>query len=227
MSWQSTLWAVTLKPERLEGVCDAAHVTLCLLANRADERGRNAFYSVSTMAKMRGLNERTIRRHLAQLEAAGLIVRGDQRFVAHIPANKRPVVWNLCHRPIGELDDPDLGVTSVTPQEVPGPVDNSPSRGDIRVTPNASRGDTKRPLGVTPGVRQEVINNPIDQVTYLSNQGDAEIVEISRPDRECIHDEIALMYHDKRTGTSRPRCPYCRQRGDFITLKPVEEPAHA
>jgi len=38
---------------------------------------------------------RTVRRRLAELEARGIIARGDQRAVEHLPADKRPIVWDV------------------------------------------------------------------------------------------------------------------------------------
>lgn len=224
MSWQSTAWAVTLKPERLGDVGDAAHVTLCLLANRADERGRGAFYSAGTIAKMRGISTRTVRRHLDALEAAGLIRRGDQRLVQHLPPNRRPIVWNLCHRPIEEAPEPETGVTVMTPQ----PGDNSPSRGDSNDTPGMVRGDTQSGLGVTPGVTQEVFNTSIDRPTYLSTDSSVELTRQTRKDRDCIHGQTAEMY-TSRQGETLPMCPFCRRQEpkDCIKLAPIEETAHA
>ena len=230
MSWQSTAWSVTLKPERLQGVSDAAHITLCLLANRADERGRGVFYSLGAIAKMRGLTTRTIQRHMVELAEAGLITHGDQRLVQHIPSNRRPTVWNLCHRPIGELgEDLNLGVTHLSPQDST-PVDNYPSRGDTSVTPEGVRGDMKPPLGVTPGVVQDVSNTSTERVTYLGTESDAdlstgaEVTTTSRPDRECVHDFPARFIIIRKTGQSVPECPYCRRTKspEVITLKPLE-----
>lgn len=230
MSWQSTAWAVTLKPERLQGVSDAAHITLCLLANRADEKGRGVHYSIATIAKMRGLSTRTIQRHFGELAEAGLIRHGDQRLVQHIPSNRRPTVWNLCHKPIGELDhDPDPGVTEMSPHEL-APVDNSASRGDRNVTPEGSRGDTTRRSGVTPGVVQDVSNTSIERLTYSSTDGDGdlstgpEVTTTSRPDRECVHDFPARFITIRKTGDTMPECPFCRRSKEptVIELKPLE-----
>ncbi|WP_154677068.1 hypothetical protein [Parafrankia discariae] len=66
------------------------------LAERADSRGCGAWQAAATMAATLGMHVSKIRAYLALLESDGLIVRGDQSLVEHIPGGHRPVVWNLC-----------------------------------------------------------------------------------------------------------------------------------
>jgi hypothetical protein len=47
------------------------------------------------IAKLSGISVRLTRERIAELERIGVIVRGDQRLVEHIQANRRPVVWDL------------------------------------------------------------------------------------------------------------------------------------
>lgn len=91
MSVQAITWvleeAVDLRPHLV--------ATLIGLANHADGTGQGAYPSQATLARYARKTPRGVRNDLAQLEADGLIERGDQRLVQHIAADERPVVWNL------------------------------------------------------------------------------------------------------------------------------------
>jgi hypothetical protein len=69
--------------------------TLMGLANHADHEGRGARAAQATLGKYARKTDRQIRRDLTELEELGLIRRGDQRLVAHLPPMKRPIVWDL------------------------------------------------------------------------------------------------------------------------------------
>jgi hypothetical protein len=68
---------------------------LMVLADKADESGCAAYPSQKTLAKRARKSERSVRNDLATLEDLKLIRRGDQSLVAHFPADRRPVVWDL------------------------------------------------------------------------------------------------------------------------------------
>lgn len=223
LSIEGILWAMKLKPEQLVDVPPAAHVTLITLANFTDDYGRNAWPSRETLADSRGLSVKTIGRHLAALEEAGLVVRGDQEYVRHIPRNRRPVVWNLGISGGTPLtpQNGDFGGTSSVPS-------NPVSGGTPGVLSDPLWGDTIRPSGGTPGVLQP-INNPLSkEVTYLSQDGTQQrnIEGPGFPDRDCVHGAAAETFDDRRTKSTQPKCPYCRKAG-AITLAPVEgDPAN-
>lgn len=65
------------------------------LANHAGADGRGSYPSQARLAWYARCSERTVRRYLVRAQEAGLIRPGDQRFVLHLPADKRPVVWDL------------------------------------------------------------------------------------------------------------------------------------
>lgn len=65
------------------------------IANHADAHGRNAFPSQATLAEYAECSDRSVRRKLSELEALGVIARGDQRLVSHLPRDRRPVVWDI------------------------------------------------------------------------------------------------------------------------------------
>jgi hypothetical protein len=85
------LWAFKHAP-----VSDSAErLVLMTLADAADEDGCNAYLSHSTIAERAMIDSRTVRRKLPELEARGLIARGDQTAANHLPADKRPVVYDV------------------------------------------------------------------------------------------------------------------------------------
>lgn len=69
---------------------------LLILAEHANTEGKRSWRSKRKIAVTLGVSERSVQRWYKELIAAGLIVPGDQAYVAHIPANQRPVVYNLC-----------------------------------------------------------------------------------------------------------------------------------
>ena len=91
MSVEAISWALNDAP----GVPAPLVVVLIGLANHAGPDGRGAYPSQATLARYARKDPRTVRRDLARLEALGLIRRGDQRLVEHLPADRRPVVWDL------------------------------------------------------------------------------------------------------------------------------------
>ncbi len=133
------------------------------LANHAGSDGRGAYPSQARLAWYARCSERTVRRHLVRAQKAGLISPGDQRFVLHLPADKRPVVWDLpIHlkraapesagrpgRPRKVRTEPgNPPDTDDPPNEFPGQ-DASENRADTGV-----RADTGDQIGGTPEVNR-------------------------------------------------------------------------
>lgn len=122
-----------------------AKLVLIGLANHADSNGANAHPGAPTLAKYADCSRRSVVRKLKELEAVGLIVRGDQRLVAHLRGDRRPIVWDLVTE---GLFTPSLRSRrdNLSPRK---PVDNPPDdvtpespRDDHDVTGRASRRDT-------------------------------------------------------------------------------------
>jgi hypothetical protein len=91
VSVRCVTWALEKAP-----VQDPTQVLLLIaLADRANEDGMSAWPSQEWLAQRARCSTRTVRRHLVELEHAGVIRRGDQRSVAHLRVDKRPVVWDL------------------------------------------------------------------------------------------------------------------------------------
>lgn len=106
MSVQAMSWAMeqqkVIEPS-------ARHVLLCL-ANYAGQDGRAAFPAVSRLAVDTGYSERTVQYRLRDLEAAGLILRGNQAIAAAYVDrhDRRPVVYDLAIKR-GAADAPRNG----------------------------------------------------------------------------------------------------------------------
>ncbi|PWR14600.1 hypothetical protein DKT69_15570 [Micromonospora sicca] len=91
MSIEAVSWALNEAPD----VPPRCLAVLIGLANHADAGGRAAFPSQERLAHYARKTVRSVRRDLDELERLGLIRRGDQRHTAFLPADRRPVVWNL------------------------------------------------------------------------------------------------------------------------------------
>lgn len=65
------------------------------LANHADNKGQAAYPSIDTLAWYARKERRATRRDLKALAALGLIRRGNQAYVLHLPPDKRPIVYDL------------------------------------------------------------------------------------------------------------------------------------
>lgn len=147
MSWQAMAWADSLPID--DSLPMGAYRVLLKMANAADPEGKGVFRTVERLAQELGRDVRSIRRYIKTLLDQKLIVEGDQQLVSHIPANRRPKVYNLNMQPIEEMQasfeiDPSAVTTTVTPKAV----DNSPPRGDSVI----HRGDSHVHSGVTTAV---------------------------------------------------------------------------
>lgn len=92
MSLDAMVWALKHAP-----VDDPiAHLVLIGLADHADPDGREARPSQKRLAEYVNVTDRTVRTKLRLLEESGLIVPGDYQTVAHLRADRRPLVWDLC-----------------------------------------------------------------------------------------------------------------------------------
>jgi hypothetical protein len=72
-----------------------AKLVLLALANHANDDGTAAWPSQKTIAAYAEVTVRTVRTKLEYLQAIDLIRPGDEHVVAHLPANRRPQVWDL------------------------------------------------------------------------------------------------------------------------------------
>lgn len=90
MSWLAIDWAETTP------VADVyERVILMSMATRAKKDGTGVYLSPATIARRNPCDQQTIKDRMKALEARGVIRLGDQRIAAHIPANRRPNVYDL------------------------------------------------------------------------------------------------------------------------------------
>lgn len=91
MSIKAVTWALKDAP-----VPDPlSQLVLIGLADHTDDEGRGAWPSVRKLAEYARCSERTVHARLRVLEDHGLIRRGDQELIGHLPANRRPVVYDV------------------------------------------------------------------------------------------------------------------------------------
>jgi hypothetical protein len=91
MSVQAIVWVLEDCPDL------PPHLVAPLLglANHADENGKGAYCSTDTVSWYTRKGRDAAKADLDKLEELQLIRRGDQRRVLHLPADKRPVVFDL------------------------------------------------------------------------------------------------------------------------------------
>ncbi|GIG92366.1 hypothetical protein Pen02_73020 [Plantactinospora endophytica] len=134
MSVEAVSWALNDAPD----VPPSCLAVLLGLANHAHANGRGAYPSQERLAHYARKSTRSVRADLASLERLGIIRRGDQRHVAFIPVDRRPVVWDLAverTRPIPTALDRFAEPVSGRSAEVPQPVDNR-AEAEFRAVPN-------------------------------------------------------------------------------------------
>jgi hypothetical protein len=158
MSIEAMHWVLTSR-----GMGQGPKLVLLGLANHAAAEGESCFPGVTLLAGYAEMSERSVQRALVALTRDGWIRPGDQRYVAHIQADRRPRVWELA------MTETRRAEWAQKPQEINGvsdchpvkPVDNSP-RGDKSgvhgVTERAPRGDTA--MSPEPSVNQR-LKNPL------------------------------------------------------------------
>ncbi|WP_211438947.1 helix-turn-helix domain-containing protein [Corynebacterium glutamicum] len=151
-------------------------VILYALADRAHEDGTCAWPSHQWIADRAVCSRRTVIRHLKALEKRGLIRRGDQQFVRHIPADRRPVVWDLNLSmtrqnvtPQDDGKDLETGCQNVTPQD--DGVTNGATTGCHTVHDDVTNGARRGDTGVTQTVLKPSLNRPKNHPPIVPHGG--------------------------------------------------------
>lgn len=90
MSFEATTWVMNSTVGN-----STRKLVLHGYANHAHKDGTAAWASTSTIAEYAECDERTVSRHIGALLADGFIREGDQRLVEFLPADKRPIVYDL------------------------------------------------------------------------------------------------------------------------------------
>lgn len=102
MSLQAMNWVLyDIDPDELE---QSEFRILLVMADHADTEGCGVWLGAAKISKLSRLSLRQVRYALRHLQDKGIIRRGDQRLVKHLPGNKRPVVYDL-------VMDEDRGAT--------------------------------------------------------------------------------------------------------------------
>lgn len=164
MSIRCVGWALNEAP-----VTEPVQVlVLVAMAERANDDGSSTYQSRATIAQKARISVRTVQRILIQLEELGLIVRGDQELVSHFPANRRPVVYDICMTKTrgDNLTPQDSDVSLVSPQE-------------------EARGDIDDTLGVT-----QMAHNPSPNSSYKETTSVSTSPEAGRP---AVTDGLKLI----------------------------------
>lgn len=150
MSVQAISWALEEAPD----VPARLVSTLIGLANHAGRDGRGSYPSTETISHYTRKSVRQVQRDIDDLEALGLIARGDQRMALHIRPDHRPVVWDLA---VGRA----RGDTHVIPLSGDG------------VTPGAERGDMGDAHGVTPMSPEPYLRKPTTKTFSEADASDS------------------------------------------------------
>lgn len=188
MSVEAVRWALAHAPD----VAPSRLAVLIGLAEHAHSDGRAAYPSQRRLAFYVRKSVRAVQNDLAALAALGLIRRGDQRHTAHLPTDRRPVVWDLAldrHRSQpGPPDDQSHGL-----QDYPAGCETS--RRDSHFAPAAERheatyrpGRSRVPDGANSASHEPSLNRP-------------------EPNTRVRERESHRSRAGAQTGLRVPRCP--------------------
>lgn len=132
MSLQAMQWAMSKAPLKRNAAQCRNRLVLVALADRYNDDTGVCWPSIKTISKNIGVSERTVYKAIDELEAAGLIGRGNPQWVAHLRADRRPTVWTLnlgMVKPVEKKRETDNGVNEVL------------ERGEDVFMPSGSRGE--------------------------------------------------------------------------------------
>jgi hypothetical protein len=102
-------------------------------ANHAHKDGTGAWAKPATVAEYANCSKRTVQRHVKVLLEDGYLREGDQGLVSHIPADRRPIVYEIA------MDE----ATRIAwrEQRAPGRRDEAAGRGSVRRDNSSPRSD--------------------------------------------------------------------------------------
>lgn len=181
------------------------------LAEHADKRGRGAYPSAGTLAAYARKSKRQIHYDLDLLVNAKLIRPGDQSLVAHLPVNRRPVVYDLALERSGvQSASPQSGVKRASRVQSTSPLQStSPQSADDlqeqagvqSASPQAvnSRGATHFTVGVQPIADKPSIEpKPIDGPVVVKGGSGGEKTARRLPDDFAVTAEM-VAWHQANT----------------------------
>ena len=201
MSLEATVWALKYAPPMPPQLLG----TLFGLADHADKKGESAYPSVRTLAAYACKAERSVQRDLKELLKLGLIRDGDQSAASHIPAERRPHVYDLALDvtvPGGRAGSDEVTQTSrvtlassrarggrkaaahrqveVTPTSGVTPTSPPDVHVTSGVTPTSKWGDAHVATGVTPTSPKPSFEPPTNRPL---NRGELAVVDNTRAAR--------------------------------------------
>ncbi|MFY9190196.1 MAG: helix-turn-helix domain-containing protein [Lawsonella sp.] len=231
MSLKALVWVINDAPvEKQSHLC-----ILMALADTADDSGRNSWPSVETLARKSRCSQRTVHRHLKDMEKEGFIRRGNQEIVAKIPVNRRPIVWDICMP-----STPNSWGDKLTPQAHSG-VTKTPSRGDnavaIGVTAVADKQSNKHIELNTPIPLKGNEDDPQNELTESGFQAFANAYPVNtrivRARTSYVqalsfvtHDQLLAEVENQRDLIIFYQKPAYRWLRDSNYLDPLPKPAH-
>lgn len=162
MSLRAMVWVMEDAP------VDPNHMSLLIaLADRASDDGTAAWPSQAWLADRTRLSVRTVKRRLSDLEAAGLIRRGDQQLIAHLRPDRRPVVWDIdMTKQRGDKLTPRDEGPPVTPREVERGAIPGKDGGPSQVTRGDNSGNHGGTLLAYKPSLEPSMNHPMNQTPY-------------------------------------------------------------
>ena len=215
MSVAAILWALNEAPD-IKGI---EQVVLIKLAQHADEHGRAAWPSQSNIAYAAHCTDRQVRNCLKSLEAAGLIQRGNQSAVAHLPKDERPVVYNL-QLAVKRTDAPPRKQGG-RPQKNADQLDN-PSENPRKNTTHNQPEETETPGNLRRNPRKSTTKPPelefLQKVLEKSLKGGELREQPTAPVQPSPTAPLEESFNDKQqTATAAaapaPRCPQDHEPG--------------
>lgn len=165
MSVKALNWVIYDTPKTLDAI---EFRLLVVMADIADKHGKGVYKGVRRYAEEVGCSTRTVQSKLRSLEQRGLIAKGDQMLVQHLPANRRPTVYDICMAPIADTGQAagaepaettqiahseDTGPTIEAQNMHPNTEDTPHVQTDAEQDPGVKSGVQKNGLGAKSGVQ--------------------------------------------------------------------------
>ena len=131
MSLQAMQWAMSKAPIKRNAAQCRNRLVLIALADRYNDDTGVCWPSIKTISKDIGVSVPTVHKAIRSLEEAGLISRGNPRWVSHMRPDRRPTVWTL---------NLDMVKTEEGGREADNGVAEVLDRGEDVLTPHDARG---------------------------------------------------------------------------------------
>lgn len=209
MSLNAMQWAMSKAPIKRNASQCRNRLVLIALADRYNDDTGVCWPSIKSISKDIGVSVPTVHKAIRSLEEAGLIARGNPRWVAHLRPDRRPTVWTLnldMVKPDEGGREDDNGVAEVL------------DRGEDVFTPQDERGkDVFKARGkdvLTDGVKTSLYKpkeNPKSEPKDLFTQPEVEKEKAQPPKKKKRSTATRLpdgwMPDEKVIAQMREECP--------------------